>query len=265
MRYLGRVTVIGLLLVTAACGSDGGSSSSTGSTSTEPGSSLDGMQWSLRSSGSFDTEGVAVTLEFADGSVSGTGGCNSYGGPYRVQGSNLTIGPDLVSTKIGCLPPADGVEQRYLEVLPTVKQFEVQGDELQLADADGKTLLEFTKADPQAALLGPWIATSVYTGTAIEGVQADATLTADFQAKTVSGDAGCNSFNGPYAAGEDDITIGPLASTMKACTEDALSTQEQHYLAALQLAKTYRIRGDQLELQREGGTIAVTFERAPTS
>ncbi len=46
--------------------------------------------------------------------------------------------------------------------------------------------------------------------------------------------------------------------------EDALSTQEQHYLAALQLAKTYRIRGDQLELQREGGTIAVTFERAPT-
>ncbi len=55
----------------------------------------------------------------------------------------------------------------------------------------------------------------------------------------------------------DDISIGPLASTMKACTDDALQTQEQHYLAALQLAKTYRIRGDQLELQREGGTIAV--------
>ena len=212
VRYLGRVTVIGLLLFTAAaCGSDGGGSSSTGSTSTEPaGSALDGTQWSLQSSGAFDTEGVAVTLEFADGRVSGTGGCNNYGGPYRVQGSNLTIGPDLVSTKIACPPPADGVEQRYLAVLPTVKQYEVQGDELQLTDADGKTLLEFAKADPQAALLGTWIATSIYTGTAIEGVQGDATLTADFQSKTVSGDGGCNSFNGSYSAGKDDISIGPL-------------------------------------------------------
>jgi heat shock protein HslJ len=265
VRNLGRFTLIGLLLVgAAACGSDGGSSSA-GSTSTEPaGSSLDGTQWSLRTSGSFDAKGVAVTLDFAGGRVSGTGGCNSYGGPYRVQGSNLTIGPDLVSTKIACPPPADGVEQRYLAVLPTVKQYEVQGGTLQLTDADGKTLLEFAKADPQAALLGPWIATSIYTGTAVEGVTGGATLTADFQATTVSGDGGCNSFNGPYTAGSDTISIGPIASTMKACTEEALSTQEQHYLAALQLAKAYRIRGDQLELQRAGGTIAVTFERAPT-
>jgi heat shock protein HslJ len=265
VRILGRATLIGLLIVgVAACGSDGGSSSTSSASTGPAGSSLDGTQWSLRNSASFDTMGVAVTLEFADGRVSGTGGCNNYGGPYRVSGSNLTIGPELVSTKIACPAPADGVEQRYLEVLPTVKQYRVAGDKLQLADADGKTLLEFTKADPQAALLGTWIATSIYTGTAIEGVTGDATLTADFQAKTVSGDGGCNGFNGPYTAAADEITIGPLASTMKACVDEALSTQEQHYLAALQLAKTYRVRGDTLELQREGGTIAVTFERAPT-
>jgi heat shock protein HslJ len=50
---------------------------------------------------------------------------------------------------------------------------------------------------------------------------------------------------------------------MKACADEKLSTEEQHYLAALQLAKSYRIRGDQLELQRPGGTIAATFEPTP--
>jgi heat shock protein HslJ len=264
VRTLGRVTITGLLLVTAAaCGSDGGSSSSTTSTSTAPAASpLDGTQWSLRDSADFQTQGVAVTLEFADGRVSGTGGCNNYSGPYRVQGSDLTIGPDLASTKMSCPPPADAVESKYLATLPNVRRFAVQGDTLQLSDADGTTLLELTKADPQAALLGTWNATSLYTGSAIQGVEGDATLTATFEGDTVSGDGGCNTFNGPYRAGRDDISIGPIASTLMACADDALSNQEQQFLAALQLAKSYRIRGDQLELQREGGTIAATFERA---
>lgn len=265
MRYLGRVTLIGMLLVTAAaCGSDGGSSSgsSTTSTSGASGSSLTGTSWKLEDSSAFRTQGVTVTLEFAEGRITGTGGCNNYSGPYRVQGSNLTIGPDLASTRMACAPPADAVETSYLATLPKVQRFAVQGETLRLSDSSGKTLLEFTEADGESALLGAWNVTGYYSGTAIESVQGDATLTADFQGETVTGDGGCNSFNGPYTVNGSDITIGPLASTMKACIDESLSTQEQHYLAALQLAKTYRIRGDQLELQREGGTIAVTLERA---
>ena len=128
----------------------------------------------------------------------------------------------------------------------------MQGDSCSSRTPAGRRCSSSRRRIRQAALLGTWIATSIYTGNAIEGVQGDATLTADFQADTVNGDGGCNGFNGPYTAGEDDISIGPLASTMRACAEDALSTQEQHYLAALQLAKTYRIRGDQLELPTRG-------------
>jgi heat shock protein HslJ len=266
VRSFGRVTLIGLVLLTvSACGSDGGSSfTPTSSFSAADASLLDGSQWSLESTAAFDTRGVPVTLEFAEGRVSGTGGCNNYGGPYRIQGPEITIGPELMSTQKACPSPADGVEQRYLAVLPTARRFTVKGDTLQLADVDGKTLLEFTRADPGAALLGTWIATGYYTGTAIQSVTGDATLTADFHGETVNGDSGCNTFNGPYRAGAGDITIGPLASTMKACADEKLSTQEQQYLAALQLAKAYRIRGEQLELQRDGGTIAATFERAST-
>jgi heat shock protein HslJ len=267
MRSFGRATLTGLLLVAlAACGSDGGSSPApTSSKGGDFGSHLlDGSSWTLRSSPVFRTEGVAVTLEFADGRASGTSGCNNYGGPYRIEGPELTIGPDLASTRMACPPPAAGVEQRYLGALTSVERFTLEGDALQLADADGKALLDFTRADPEAALLGTWIATGYYTGNAIQSVQGDAMLTAAFQGETVNGDSGCNTFNGPYRAGPSDIAIGPLASTLKACTDEKLSTQEQQFLAALQLAKSYRIRGQQLELQREGGTIAATFERAPT-
>jgi heat shock protein HslJ len=48
------------------------------------------------------------------------------------------------------------------------------------------------------------------------------------------------------------------------CTDDALNTQEQHYLAALQLATSYRITGNRLDLLRDG-TIAATFDRTPTA
>jgi heat shock protein HslJ len=255
-----------LLVTTAACGSDGGSSSpsSTTSTSGAAGASLDGTSWKLEDSSAFQTKGVTVTLEFAAGRVTGTGGCNSYRGPFQVQGSNLTIGPDLASTRMACAPPADRVETSYLATLPKVQRFAVQGETLRLSDGRGKTLLEFTEADGESALLGAWNVTGYYSGTAIESVQGDATLTADFQGETVTGNGGCNSFNGPYQVNGSDITIGPLASTMKACTDEKLSTQEQRYLAALQLATSYRIRGSRLELQREGGTIAVTLERATT-
>jgi heat shock protein HslJ len=264
VRSLGRATLVGLLLLgLAACGSDDGSSStsSTSSTTRPATSSLDGTAWSLRDTAAFGTEGVTVTLEFADGRVSGTGGCNSYSGPYRAEGSKLTIGPDLTSTRRACAPPADAVEQRYFAALPTVKGFAVQGDTLRLTGAGGTPELEFTRADAETALLGKWRVTSLFTGDAIESVRAGATLTADFRADSVNGDAGCNTFNGGYHAGLSDITIGPLTTTMKACTDEELSTQEQQYLAALQLAKSYRIRGEQLELLREGGTIAVTLER----
>jgi heat shock protein HslJ len=63
-------------------------------------------------------------------------------------------------------------------------------------------------------------------------------------------------------SGSDGIRVGPLASTLRACADPALDTQEQQYLAALGLAKTYRVTGDTLTLFREGDTIALTAQRA---
>ncbi len=63
-------------------------------------------------------------------------------------------------------------------------------------------------------------------------------------------------------SGSDAIALGPFASTLRACADAAVGTQEQQYLAALGLAKTYQVTGNQLTLFRDGGTIAVTAQRA---
>jgi heat shock protein HslJ len=63
---------------------------------------LNGTSWSLGAIDETPTlQGILVTLAFADGQVSGSSGCNSYGGSYKVNGEKITI-RSLVSTLMAC-------------------------------------------------------------------------------------------------------------------------------------------------------------------
>ncbi len=254
------------LVVVAGCGSDSSNDASP-SASTSAGTSLVGPQWSLTDGASLgvSTTGVAVTAEFADGRMTGSSGCNSYGAPYTVRGDAMTVGPQIGSTAMACAPARAAVEQAYLARLPRVRSYAISGKTLTLRGADNASLLVYDAVDGAKAIVGNWTATSYYSGNAIESVAPGSTLTADFEADTVSGNGGCNSFHGPYTLSGKTITIGPLASTMMACTDPALQTQEQRYLAALELARSYRLTGTRLDLLRPGGTIAATFEAGSTT
>jgi heat shock protein HslJ/uncharacterized protein YraI len=101
-----------------------------------------------------------------------------------------------------------------------------------------------------------WVVVALNAGVApVPGSTLTAAFSSDGQ---VSGSGGCNSFSGPYQAGSNDITIGPLATTLIAC-EEALSTQEQVYLGALQGARAYSISGSQLVLFGADGSETVRF------
>jgi len=57
------------------------------------------------------------TLGFPQaGQLAGSGGCNRFMGPARLDQGRLTIGP-LVSTRMACSPAAMNQEQRYLGLL----------------------------------------------------------------------------------------------------------------------------------------------------
>ena len=226
---------------------------------------LRGTNWVLTDRVSLGTplDDVAVNAVFDAKRVSGTSGCNGYTSSYTTNGSRMTITNDGVSTLIACEGAAGKVEPKYLDALSRVGRWRIIGTTLTLSTRTGRRLLVYRASVGAQALRGSWEVTSLYTGNAISSPVAGSALTLKFTSDTASGDSGCNTYTGPFeVSGNDAITLGPFASTLRACADAAVGTQEQQYLAALALAKTYEVTGNQLTLFRDGGTIAVTAERA---
>src|SRR5688572_18659922 len=75
---------------------------------------------------------------------------------------------------------------------------------------------------------------------------------------TVSGSAGCNTFNGTYTVDGSSISFGPLASTKMACPVADMAV-ETAFLAGLAGAKTWSIQALFLTLE---GAAKMTFTPA---
>ena len=262
-RTVRNGVVTGVLLVVLAACSSGGSESTASSVTNPTGVPLVGSHWVL--SGNTDlgvpTSDVVVTAAFKAGVLSGNSGCNGYSTTYEVHGAKLTISPQIAGTLVGCPPAPSAVEQEYRTRLPQVASYSINGQTLTLEDGSGTALLIYAAIEGGSAIAGKWTTTSYYTGTAIQSVEVGSTLTADFKSGQVSGESGCNSFGGPYDVKGATIKLGPFRSTLKACTDPVIATQEQKYLAALGLATSYQVTGPRLELFRADGGIAATLVR----
>ena len=138
----------------------------------------------------------------------------------------------------------------------------MKGDTLTLAGADGKTLASY-KAQSQDLAGTNWEVVGYNNGKqAVTSVLLNTTITASFgKDGNLTGNAGCNDYNGPYKVDGNKVTIGPLASTMKFCNDPAgVMDQESQYLAALQSAATYLMEGNVLELRTADGALAADFD-----
>jgi heat shock protein HslJ len=253
---LGLVVAMGGTL--AACSGDGGKGSSTNSGQAR----ITGVQWALDTAALVRGAGdVVVTAQFADGQMTGDSGCNRYFAKYTIKPATgtMTLGP-VGGTRVACEGAANDVEQAYLAALEKVQQYRATSDTLRLLDAGGKVLLRFAASDAAKAIQRNWEVTSYYTGDALASPIAGSSLTAKFDGKQVNGDDGCNSFGGDYTVDGDSITIGPLLSTLRACVDPAIDQQGTKYQQAIALAKTFAVTGDRLDLFREDGGFAVTFQ-----
>jgi len=85
-------------------------------------------------------------------------------------------------------------------------------------------------------------------------------LTAEFTNGRVAGSGGCNRYSGGYTTKGDQIKIGPLASTFKAC-EETVMQQESRFLKALQAAERYEVSDDGLQIfyRTDEGTGVLRF------
>lgn len=207
--------------------------------------------------------GTSATLNFGtDNHVSGTGGCNTFGGTYESSDGTLKIG-QVVSTMMFCDEPkgTSEQEQQYLAALQKAATYEISGSTLTIRDAEGAMQVVATVSTAPTSLGGTaWQVTNINNGKqAVVGVLEGTELTLDFSADgQVSGNGGCNTFSGTYESGEGTIKISTLASTLKLCTEPAgVSDQEAQYLAALQKAATYDITNSVLTIRDAEGAMQV--------
>lgn len=68
---------------------------------------------------------VEQTVEFADGKIAGTGGCNRMMGSYQIAGEQLKIGP-LASTFMACEPDVMTQESRFLTALQGAQRYAIE-------------------------------------------------------------------------------------------------------------------------------------------
>lgn len=105
--------------------------------------------------------------------------------------------------------------------------------------------------ESQAELVGPvWVAEDIDSSGVIDRLQSHITFTAE---GLVRGSGGCNNFSGDYKVDAEQLSFGPLATTMMACPE-AIMDQETRFHRALARARTFRIENGLLFLLDEEGT-----------
>jgi heat shock protein HslJ len=205
---------------------------------------------------------AVITARFSSNRrLAGSAGCNDYNAAYRIVGRRMRINQNIATTTKACAESVMNAESAYLERLPQVRSFRVRGSALTLETSTKGAPLVYHAVRAPDALVGPWVVTSYFRPGAVTSVIVGTTLTANF-GDTLSGNAGCNDYSGPYTAKGTTISIGPLASTLRLCADPAVDQQETDYLAALQLAKSFRIDSNGLTLLRGDGGIAVQLARS---
>lgn len=82
-----------------------------------PPESLDGTSWTIVMMDQMPVlEGVPTALRFAEGRVSGSGGCNSISGSYTAKGGDLIFG-ELMATEMACAEKQMAQEAKLLSLL----------------------------------------------------------------------------------------------------------------------------------------------------
>lgn len=208
-----------------------------------------------------DTRLTAVFGE--DGILSGSAGCNTYSAGFEVEGESIVIGP-AASTEIFCGEPQGIMDQEslYLTAIQNAANYHINGNQLELRDAEGALQASYQVAETAVLPGSAW--TLLFYNNGLEAMVStiiDTEITALFSEDgQISGSSGCNNYTGSYAVESDTITIGPLATTRKLCAEpDGIMEQEAQYIAALQNAATYQIDGDQLDIRDANGSGVASY------
>lgn len=100
---------------------------------------VDGKAYLLGEATGIDSlQGAPLRLEFSDGSVGVTGGCNLIGGAYEVDGDTLIV-ETMMQTEMACEEPRMDQDAAIIEFLQARPEIAVNGTVLTLSEGERTT------------------------------------------------------------------------------------------------------------------------------
>lgn len=275
---------VAFVLLVSACGDDDGAGTTSSSTpssntpattspvttaatgGTADAAALVGTEWIVDGfvAGNLDIALVpdanpTVAFSADEPAISGTTGCNSYFASidYGTDGE-VTIG-GVGQTEMACFP--DDVmdqEQQFTQALSTIRVYDIDGDRLTLASADGSVIISAVNRDSveQPVVLGDvvWIADTRIEGEAASTLvqNTEVRLTFDAALGNIGGNSGCNSFGATYVIDDDRIRIADIEGTERGCAQDIME-QERFLYDTLVNADTFSIDRNRLTIMTADG------------
>lgn len=235
---------------------------------------LEGVRWVLISMTDADgttgdvLPGFEATATFENGRVAGKSFCNQYGAGYRLDGYQISVNEQMMSTMMACPEPVMRQEQQFQANLRAAATYVMDGSTLTIVNAAGKTMLTM-KADVPTPLTGTnWIARNYNNGRqAVVSLLSGTTITLLFSEDgRLSGSSGCNNYMAGYTVSGSRMTIEAPAGTRKMCGRpEGIMEQEARYLQALVSVATYRIEGKLLELRTDQGSLVASYQPTDAS
>ena len=235
---------------------------------------LTGVTWYLiafnEGAGSLSVKpGTTITAFFdAQGTVSGSAGCNQYTAPYEATLNGLFIGA-AATTKMNCDQPAGIMTQEslYLTTLQGGTGYTLSGNLLTVTDSGGRAILTYSTVPPYEMTPAPLTGTMWYLNSVVDvqgqiwsPVTANPISLRFGDDGSVSGNAGCNSYSGTYTVSGSSITISGFAVTLMDCGEPNVMDLESAYLEILPMMKLFRISGNELTLSDGTGKVTMIFD-----
>jgi heat shock protein HslJ len=205
--------------------------------------------------------GTNIRINFDGSQVGASAGCNTFGGPYHLDGATLTVDGGSM-TEMGCDGPRHAQDDWLFGFLDDDPTIALNGATLVLTSADGGTVITLTDtetAEPDQALVGrTWTLNSMIAGDMASSVPAGVTASIMFKADgRVDVQFGCNDGGGNYTVDGDKIHISELATTLMLCQQPNMSVELAMTQVLQSMELTYEIDANALTLS--AGPLALQF------
>ena len=213
---LSKLVGIVLLALTISVG--------TQSCKTSKGISLEKLSgtWNLKTlngeeaAEAFDTKVPSAKFDVVASTVSGYGGCNTYTGDFKFEKGEFSA-PNLISTMMMCVH--QNKESEYFKTIGKSSKLSLSEIGTLVFTQDGRDVLVFERSfdiNP-SDLVGIWTLDKIDGGVVAELFNKENLPTIEFKEGRLSGNGGCNRYNGQYKLEGNILKVGPVMSTRMAC------------------------------------------------